>query len=188
MYPPVLVGFAGNILYIWKNLACPREWAYARRRCRRRSRESEEERTVVERKKTVVGRSRPRSPVLVKGWEKVCLSSIGGPQVPWPWLGCRWAQMGRRVVLISLLIIIPWKVETWFLAYKRRPAVYQCNISIPKIQRNNINAEQFKDMQMITKIPLLWMRMNEKEWIRNIYNAWVSSYHYLHASSSACQS
>ena len=122
-------------------------------------------------------------------WSIVCSSSNGGHQVPWPWLGCRWAQMGRRVVLISLLILIPWKVETWFLAYKRRPAVYQCNISIPKIQRNNVNAKHFKDMNMITKIPLLWMRMNEKEWLRNIYNARVSSYRqapcHPHSSSSA---
>ena len=34
---------------------------------------------VVERKKNVVKRSRPRSSVLVKGRERVCLSSIGGP-------------------------------------------------------------------------------------------------------------
>ena len=128
----------------------------------------------------------PRYGVLSEGlWSIVCSNPNGGHQVPWPWLGCQWAQMGRRVVLISLLILIPWKVETWFLAYKRRPAVYQCNISIPKIQRNNITAEQFKDMQMITKIPLLWMRMNEKEWIRNRYNAWVSSFYHLHSSSSA---
>ena len=109
-------------------------------------------------------KDQPRYGVLSEGlWSIVCSNPNGGHQVPWPWLGCRWTQMGRRVVLISLLILIPWKVETWFLAYKRRPAVYQCNISIPKIQRNNINAEQFKDMQMITKIPLLWMRKNESE-------------------------
>ena len=36
---------------------------------------------VVERKKTVVERSRPRSSVLVKGQERVCLSPIGGPRI-----------------------------------------------------------------------------------------------------------
>ena len=32
------------------------------------------------------------------------------------------------------------------------------------------------------------MRMNEKEWIRNRYNAWVSSFYHLHSSSSASPS
>ena len=107
----------------------------------------------------------PRYGVLSEGlWWIVCSNPNGGHQVPWPWLGCRWTQMGRRVVLISLLILIPWKVETWFLAYKRRPAVYQCNISILKIKRTNVNAKQFKDMQ--TKIPFYeweWMRKNKSE-------------------------
>ena len=51
---------------------------------------------VVEREKTVVKRSRPRSPVLVKGREKVCLSSIGGPRIRCTALRLPMAQMARN--------------------------------------------------------------------------------------------
>ena len=51
---------------------------------------------VVERKKTVVGRSRPRSPVLVKGRENICLSSIGGPQIRCTALSLPMARMAQN--------------------------------------------------------------------------------------------
>ena len=51
---------------------------------------------VVERKKTVVGRGRPRSPVLVKGRERVSISSIGGPRIRCPALGLPMAQNGAE--------------------------------------------------------------------------------------------
>ena len=51
---------------------------------------------VVERKKTVVKRSRPRSSVLVKGRERVCLSPIGGPRIRCTALSLPMARMARN--------------------------------------------------------------------------------------------
>ena len=51
---------------------------------------------VVERKKTVVKRSRPRSSVLVKGRERVCLSPIGGPRIRCMALSLPMARMARN--------------------------------------------------------------------------------------------
>ena len=51
---------------------------------------------VVERMRTVVKRSRPRSSVLVKGRERVCLSPIGGPRIRCTALSLPMARMARN--------------------------------------------------------------------------------------------
>ena len=51
---------------------------------------------VVERMKTVVKRSRPRSSALVKGRERVCLSPIGGPRIRCTALSLPMARMARN--------------------------------------------------------------------------------------------
>ena len=51
---------------------------------------------VVERKKNVVKRSCPRSSVLVKGRERVSISSIGGPRIRCTALSLPMARMAQN--------------------------------------------------------------------------------------------